>query len=174
MRELGKPYHFTVTITTRPRRPGERDGVDYIFIAVAEFRRMIQGGELLEWAEVYGNLYGVPKAQVLEALGRGRDVIMKIDVQGAATVRDLTPEAVFIFLSPPNIEELGRRLRTRMTESAGVLRTRLKTAERELEEASHFDHIVVNHDGRIDKAVEEIEAVVARERVRIPRRVVSL
>ena len=174
MRELKKPYHFTVTATTRPQRPGERDGVDYIFVTPAAFRRMIERGELLEWAEVYSNLYGVPKAQVADALDGGQDVIIKADVQGAATIRRLAPEAVFIFLAPPNIQELERRLGQRMTESAEALKLRLKTAQQEMEEISRFDYVVVNHQDRLDDAVREIENIVARERSRRPPRRVSL
>ena len=174
MRELRKPYHFTVTATTRPQRPGERDGVDYIFVSHSAFRRMIERGELLESAEVYGNLYGVPKAQVAEALEGGHDVIIKADVQGAATIRKLAPEAVLIFLAPLSTEELERRLGQRMTESAEALKLRLKTAEREMQEASHFDYVVVNHQDRLDNAVQEIESVLAQERDRSPRRRVSL
>ena len=174
MRERGAPYHFTVTATTRQRRTAERDGVDYIFVTREQFEGMIDSQGLLEWAEVYGNLYGVPRAQVAGALRDGRDVIVKPDVQGAATIRRLAPDAVFIFLAPPSSEELRRRLEERLTESPEVLKRRLKTAEAEMDEASKFDHVVVNHDGRLDEAVEEIEAIVARERRRVPPRRVSL
>ena len=174
MRELQKPYHFTVTATTRPQRPTERDGVDYIFVTTEAFRDMVASGELLEWAEVYGNLYGVPMDQVTGALNRGRDVMIKADVQGAATIKKLAPETLFIFLAPPNAEELASRLSQRMTESSEALRLRLKTAELELQEAPKFDHVVVNHQDRLDDAVEEIERIVARERRRVPARRVCL
>ena len=174
MRELGKPFHFVVTATTRPRRPMERNGVDYIFVAAEAFRRMIEGNELLEWAEVYGNLYGVPKAQVVEALNQGHDVIVKADVQGAATIRRLAPEGVFIFLAPPDMEELADRLSQRMTESPEVLRLRLEIAEDEMKQAPEFDHVVVNHAGRLDDAVAEIQGIVSLERRRTPTRKVSL
>ena len=169
MREQGKHYHFTVTATTRPRRPAEQDGVDYIFVAEQAFRQMIDQGELMEWAEVHGNLYGVPKAQVAKALEDGNDVIIEADVQGAATIRRLTPDGVFIFLAPPSMEELASRLSQRMTESPEALQRRLKTAEAEMVEASKFDHVVVNHRDRLDEAVREIEAIVARERRRTSR-----
>jgi guanylate kinase len=174
MRELGKPFHYTVTATTRRQRPGECDGVDYIFVTKEAFRRMIDGGELLEWAEVYGNLYGVPKGQVADALERGEDVIIKADVQGAATIRRLAPEAISIFLTPGDREELAQRLARRMTESPEALSLRLKTAEAEMEEAQTFDHVVVNREGRLDETVQEIGAVVAEEHRRGPRRTVSL
>ena len=174
MRELKKPYHFTVTATTRPKRPTERHGVDYIFVSHEAFRSMIQQGDLLEWAEVYGNLYGVPKAQVVEAMKNGSDVIVKIDAQGAATIKRLAPEALFIFLAPSDMEELTRRLRQRMTESPAVLRRRLKTAESEMREAHKFDYVVVNSEGCLDDAVDEIESIMARERQRMPARGVTL
>ena len=174
MRELGSPFHFTITATTRPQRANERDGVDYIFVHRDTFRVMIEHGELLEWAEVYGNLYGVPKPQVRQALERGQDVIIKVDVQGAATIKKLAPEAVFVFLAPPSMKELAHRLTQRMTESADALKLRLETAEREIDEASKFDHVVVNRDGLLDDAVKEIEAIASRERQRKPPRRVFL
>ena len=174
MRELGKPYHFTVTATTRPQRPSERQGVDYIFVTTEAFRRMVHEGELLEWAEVYGHLYGVPRAQVVEALNEGQDVFIKADVQGAKTIKKLSPEAIFIFLAPPSMEELARRLGQRMTESPEALRVRLSTAEAEMQEASDFDYVVENQEGRLDDAVEEIDRIATLERRRGPGRKVSL
>ena len=174
MRELDRPYHFTVTATTRPQRHGERDGVDYIFVSEPRFRQMIRDEQLLEWAEVYGNLYGVPKAQVTDALRKGHDAIIKPDVQGAATIRKLAPEALLIFLAPPNETELKRRLGARMTESPEALALRLETAKEEMQRASGFDYVVVNHEGRLDAAVREIDDIVATEKVRIPPRRVSL
>ena len=174
MRELGKPYHFTVTATTRPQRPTERDSVDYIFVSKKVFHRMVESGELLEWAQVYGNLYGVPKAQVVEAFNRGDDVIIKADVQGAATIKKLAPDAVFIFLAPPDVDELARRLSQRMTESSKALRIRLKTAENEMRAAHNFDHVVVNYQDRLDETVQEIESILMRERSRTVPRNVSL
>ena len=174
MRELDRPYHFTVTATTRPQRQGERDGVDYIFVSEPRFRQMIRDEQLLEWAEVYGNLYGVPKAQVTDALGKGRDAIIKADVQGAATIRKLAPEALLIFLAPPNEAELKRRLCARMTESPEALGLRLETAKEEMRQASSFDCVVVNNQGRLDDAVREIDDIVAAEKSRTPPRRVSL
>lgn len=174
MKDLGKPYHFTVTATTRPQRSNERNGVDYIFVTRDAFQRMIDRCELLEWAEVYGNLYGVPRSQVVDALRKGRDVIIKADVQGAATIKRLAPGALFVFLAPPDLDELARRLGERMTESSEALRLRLKTAEREMRETSGFDYVVVNRRDRLDEAVEEIDRLVAQERRRIPARRVSL
>ena len=174
MRELGKPYHIAVTATTRQQRPAERDGVDYNFVTHDTFNRMVEGNELLEWAEVYGNQYGVPKAQVTSALERGRDVIMKIDVQGAATIRRLVPDAIFVFLAPPDMEELARRLGQRMTESSEALKLRLATAEGEMAERDKFDFVVVNQHDRLNDTVAEIERIVNRERRRTPARIVTL
>ena len=174
MRELGKPYHFTVTATTRKIRANEADGVDYIFIPEDEFRRMIDAGELLEHAEVYGNLYGVPRSQVANALDRGLDVIVKIDVQGAATIRRMVPDALFIFLAPPSIDDLAVRLRRRMTESSQALRLRLETARAEMAEAPKFDYVVYNHDDRLDDTVREIESAISRELSKEPPRKIVL
>ena len=160
IRQLERPYHFTITATTRRKRPGERDGVDYIFLTRDKFERMIETGELLEWAEVFGNLYGVPKSQVIEARDRGLDVIIKIDVQGAATIRRMMPGAALIFLAPPDMSALERRLRTRNTESESEFRVKLEAAYAEMKEAARFDHIVVNHDDGIDVAADEIDRII--------------
>ena len=166
MRSSNVPYHFAVTATARPKRENEVDGVDYIFVEGDEFRRMIRNDELLEWAEVYGNPYGVPKSPVRVALARGQDVILKIDVQGADNIRRLVPGAVYVFLAPPDMSELEHRLTWRRTESTETLKVRLATAAKELEEAAKFDYVVVNRTGRLDKAVEEINTIIRRERGR--------
>ncbi|MDP6799994.1 MAG: guanylate kinase [SAR202 cluster bacterium] len=160
------PYHFTVTTTTRPMRENEIDGRDYHFVTPDRFKQMIDGDELLEWAEVYGNYYGVPKAQVVDALGQGRDVVIKIDVQGAATIREKAPGGVFIFLEAPNLQELADRLTARMTESSEALRTRIETAAQEMDQAPSFDYRVVNHSGRLGEAVAEVERIISAERAR--------
>ena len=166
MRSSNVPYHFAVTATARPKRENEVDGVDYIFVERDEFQSMIRNDELLEWAEVYGNPYGVPKSQVREALERGQDVILKIDVQGADNIRRLVPGAVYVFLAPPDMSELEHRLTRRRTESTETLKVRLATAATEMEEAAKFDYVVVNRTGRLDKAVEEINTIIRRERGR--------
>ena len=162
LKKLGKPYHFTITATTRAMRKGETDGKDYVFLSKDEFRRMIDRNELLEWAEVYGNLYGVPKSQVNDALDRGQDVIMKIDVQGAATVKKLHPDAVLIFLEPPTMRSLEDRLRNRNTESEAEFQTKLTTAFREMDEATWFDHRVVNADDRLQDAITTIDRIISQ------------
>ena len=174
LREAGRPYHFTVTATTRPMRGGELDGVDYHFVTREQFEAMIADDALLEWANVYGNYYGVPKAQVMQALRQGQDVILKIDVQGAATVRDIAPEAVFIFLAPPSEDELERRLRGRRSESDATFATRTEELRNELEEAEKFDYTIVHHTDATDEAALEIEDIISRERLREPPRSVIL
>ncbi len=160
MKRLGRPYHFTVTATTRRIRPGERDGVDYIFLTRDTFERMIATGDLLEWAQVYGNLYGVPKSQVTGALERGFDVIMKVDVQGAATIRRMIPDAALIFLAPPDMPTLERRLRQRNTESESEFRLKLETAYEEMKETARFDHTVVNYDDSLEEAADSIDRIM--------------
>ena len=120
---LGDDYHLPVTATTRSPRPGERDGVDYSFVSVDRFRQMIDGGEMIEWAEVYGNYYGVPAHEVDDALAAGRNVILKVDVQGARTIRDARPDAVLVFLAPPDLPTLERRLRVAAPRQAPSLRS---------------------------------------------------
>lgn len=174
LRERGSPYHFTVTATTRPRRPAERNGVDYYFHTPEEFQAMKEQGEFLESACVYGHWYGVPRSPVRAALLEGRDVFTKIDVQGAATIKSLAPQAVFIFLAPPSLEELERRLRQRKTESAGDMERRIKTAQEEMKRLPMFDYVVMNDNGQLDEAVDSIAAIVRAERCRIPPRVVHV
>ena len=174
LREAGRPYHFTVTATTRARRSGEHDGVDYHFVSSDQFESMIANEELLEWAKVYDNYYGVPKAQVRDAMARGNDVILKIDVQGAETVRSLVPDALFIFLAPPSDAELERRLRGRNTETDYALTTRIEQARNELQEADKFDYTVVHHTDATDEAALEIEDIIRLERHREPPRRVVL
>ncbi len=174
MKERGVAMHYTVTATTRPRRPNEVDGQDYYFLSTPEFQRLIAEDELLEWALVYGDYKGVPKQQVREALQAGRDVVMRIDVQGAATVRRLAPEALLIFLSPPSIEALAARLFRRRTESAEDLQRRLAAAREEMQSLPLFDYVVVNHEGALDTTVDRVLAILQVEKMRVRPRQVSL
>lgn len=174
MRELGSNVHFTVTATTRAMRANEESDVDYIFLTTDEFRDLQGNDGLLEDAEVFGNQYGVPKSQVTDALSRGQDVVLKIDVQGADTIRRVCPEALFIFLAPPDMEELTRRLRERDTESEEAFQLRFRTASEELQKAEQFDYVVINQTDGLDQAVAEIEAIIASERRRVPPRRISL
>lgn len=162
----GGRYHIAITATTRAKRADEQDGVHYHFVSEAVFKAMIAEDALLEWANVYGNYYGVPKSQVADALNRGQDVILKIDVQGAATVRKVASDALFIFLAPPSANELDRRLRGRGTEDAAALQRRIKQAHQEMQRAADFDYTVIHETNGTDKAVREIEAIIRSERNR--------
>jgi len=174
MKELGCPLEYIVTVTTRPQRAKEKDNVDYHFSSMGRFQEMIENKELLEWANVYGNMYGVPKQPVKQALDRGEDIIVKVDIQGAATIKEILPQAVFIFLMPTSIEELVARLKQRHTESPFDLALRIKTAEEEIKQLSLFDYIVVNKQGEIDQTVSQIEAIIAAEKCRVTPREVAL
>ncbi len=172
MKERRMPFHFVVTATTRPPRPGEVNGRDYFFISNDEFAEMIEHHELLEWARVYNDYKGIPKQQVRDALASGKDVIMRLDVQGAATVRALSPDAVLIFLAPGSEEELVHRLRERKTETPEGLKLRIATARRELDRMKEFDYCVVNRDMSLEATVDQIIAIIEAEHSRVnPRRV---
>jgi guanylate kinase len=174
LKESDHPFHFVVTATDRPPRAGEAHGADYYFLTTEEFDRMIEQDELLEHAIVYGQHKGVPKQQVREALASGKDVIMRIDVQGAATIRQRAPEAVLIFLTASSEEELVQRLRNRGGDSPEQLEKRITTAREEMRQIAKFDYIVVNHDGKLDRAVEDVLAIVKAEHNRAEPRVVEL
>ena len=174
MKERELPIHFVVTATTRPPRPNEQHGVDYFFISREEFAQMIEEDELLEYAIVYGDYKGIPKQQVREALASGKDVIMRIDVQGAATVRKICPEAVLIFLTTETEEELVHRLERRKTESREDLKLRIATARQELKRMNEFDYVVVNREHALEETVDTIVAIIAAEHHHIPHRKVTL
>jgi guanylate kinase len=172
MKERGLPFHFVVTATTRPPRPEERDGVDYIFVSREEFAQLIEKEELLENAVVYGDYKGIPKEQVRKALASGMDVVMRVDVQGAATIRKISPEAVLIFLTTSNEEELVERLKSRKTESVEDLKLRIATARQEFKRIQEFDYVVLNRDNKLDETVDVIRAIIEAEHHRVsPRRV---
>lgn len=172
MRELSFPFHFVVTATSRAIRPGEVDGYDYHFVSVERFEAMIRDEELIEWALVYGQYKGIPKFEVRQAMASGRDVVLRINVDGAATVRRIAPEAVFIFLAPASSEELRERLSLRRTESQAEIDTRLAVATSEMEQLDNFDYVVLNREGRLDEAVGQIRAIIAAEKQRVfPRQV---
>jgi guanylate kinase len=164
-REL--PFHFVVTATTRPRRPTEVDGVDYDFVSVGKFAEMIDADELLEYAVVYGDYKGIPKSHVRNALASGKDVILRIDVQGAATIRRLIPEAVTIFLVAESEEELMRRLRERKTETPDGLKMRIATARKEMQHLHDFHYVVVNRDDRQDETVDKVISIIQAEKCRV-------
>lgn len=165
MKKKGLPLEYVVTVTTRHQRAGEKDGIDYHFVSAEEFRRMVDGGEFLEWAGVYGNNYGVPRQAVKGALDEGRDVLIKVDVKGAATVRRLVPQAVLVFLVPPSFEELEQRLRERKIEAGYDLR--FKAVMEELKQISIFDYVVTNRRGEIERAILDIESIIRAEKCRV-------
>jgi guanylate kinase len=174
MMERGMPFHFVVTATTRPKRPNEINGRDYFFVTKEEFARMIDENELFEYAIVYGDYKGPPKAQVREALASGQDVVMRLDVQGAETVRKLVPEALLIFITAENGQELERRLRERKTETPAELSIRIATARQELKRVEAFDYIVINSDDCLDETVDRISSIIDAEHHRVKPRKVSL
>jgi guanylate kinase len=168
------PFHFVVTANTRPRRPDEVEGVDYYFISKERFAEMINQDELLEYAVVYGDYKGIPKQQVRDALASGQDVLMRLDVQGAATVRRIVPEAVLIFLTAPSEKELIERLQARKTDPPDQLQLRMATSRQEMKRMSEFDYVVVNREACIDRTVHDVLAIVRAEHCRVHSRVVSL
>ena len=174
LRDLDRSWHFAETATTRPMRPGERQGEPYLFLDNETFSDHVKAGELLEYAQVYGNWYGVPKAPVRTALEKCMDVIVKVDVQGAATIRKIAPEAVSIFMVPASLDELKTRLRNRATETDADMELRTAIVEEEMQQITHFDYKVVNKDGALAEAVASIDAIITAEKCRIPPRRVSI
>lgn len=168
------PFHFVVTATTRPIRPDEEQGVDYFFVSHEEFARMMENDELLEYAFVYNDYKGIPKAQVREALNSGKDVVMRLDVQGAATIRKLSPEALLIFLTTKSEEELVRRLKSRKTETGETLDLRIAMARKEMSRLNEFDYVVLNEENRLEEAVSSILHIIEAEHHRVNHREVSL
>ena len=161
------PFYFVITATTRPRRPNERDGVDYHFVTVGEFAGMIEDNDLLEYAVVYGDYKGIPKKHVREALASGKDVVMRIDVQGAATIRRLVPNAVTVFLTAESEEKLIQRLQERKTEEPDQLKMRIVTARRELQRIVEFDYVVVNRENAVEETVDQVLSIIKAEKSRV-------
>lgn len=174
MKERDLPFHFVVTATTREQRPGEVHGKDYFFIGKEEFARMIEEDELLEYAVVYGDFKGIPKQQVRDALASGKDVIMRIDVQGAATIRKLVPNAVLIFLTTESETSMVGRLQARKTETPEGLALRIATARQELKRVDEFDYVVINSEFHLDETVDKIRAIITAEHHRTIKREVNL
>lgn len=174
MKERQLPFCFVVTATTRPPRPDEVNGVDYIFVSKDEFAEMIEQGELLEYAIVYNDYKGIPKQQVRQALDSGKDVVMRVDVQGAATIRKLCPEALTIFLLVESEARLLERLTQRKSETPEGLKLRIATAHQEMTHMGEFDYVIVNADGRLDETVDTIRAIIDAEHHRVHPRKVSL
>jgi guanylate kinase len=171
-REL--PFHFVITATSRPPRKNEIDGVDYFFYSKAEFEALIEAGEFLEHAWVYSDYKGVPKSQVRHALESGKDVVMRLDFQGAKTVRELSPDAILVFLTASNSEEWIQRLKSRRSETEEELALRIQTAKQEYNSLDIFDYIVVNEDGQLDRTLDIIENIITAEHHRVHPREVHL
>jgi guanylate kinase len=172
LRELHRTpdYHYVVTCTTRPRRPGEIDDVSYHFLSKRQFLAMRDAGGFLEANEVHGNWYGTPRAEVRQALVSGKHVILKIDVQGAQMVKERVADALLIFVVPPSLEALFQRLKARATESADELELRQRNAALELARQDDYDYIVENRDGEVEKTAAQIDEIIALERALHPRR----
>ncbi|MCH6555369.1 MAG: guanylate kinase [Chloroflexi bacterium] len=164
LKALNRPYHFAVTATTRPSRPGESEGVDYLFLSDERFDQMLAKGEFLENATVYDYRYGVPKPPIREALAAGKDVVFRTDIQGARYIKSVSPGAVTVFVLPPSWDELEWRLRSRATDTPEQLDIRLRTARDEMAAAEEFDHTLVNDD--LNACVDAIERILAAERAR--------
>lgn len=157
-------FYYSISATTRAPREGEQDGVNYHFITKEEFEQRIAQGGMLEYAQYCGNYYGTPKKEVEQMRDAGRDVILEIEVEGAMKVRVLCPDAVFLFIAPPSVEELRRRLNKRGTEAAEVIEERVSQASRELSYANRYDYIIVN--GELEKAIQDFRTVVRAEKLR--------
>jgi guanylate kinase len=158
---------LSVSFTTRAPRPGERDGIDYRFVSVGDFERRRTEGEFLEWARVHDNLYGTSRAWIESQMSAGQDIILEIDCQGAEQVKRLYPDAVGIFIAPPSIEELARRLRARAQDSEAVIQRRIDAAQDELAQAARFEYVIINQD--FGTALEQLRAVVRAARLRYSR-----
>jgi guanylate kinase len=174
LRDVYPDIHFAVTATTRARRPGEIDGVHYYFLDDETFREREADGEFLETATVYQHRYGVPRTPVRHALARDQDVIVKVDVQGASSIRALAPKATFIFMAPESMTELFRRLRSRKTDDPVALMDRFSEASRELLKAKDFNYVVFNEVERLSNAIDQIGAIIAAERLRTDQHEVSI
>lgn len=174
MKERGLPFHFVITATTRPIRQGEINGKDYYFISTDEFAHMIENNELLEHAIVYNDYKGIPKQQVRDALASGMDVILRIDVQGAASIKKLIPDAILIFLTTEDENSMVERLQNRKTETPEGLKLRIATARQEVKKAKEFDYVVINYQSELDQTVDVIKAIIVAEHHKIQQRNVTL
>ena len=169
LKERGFDFAFVVTMTTRPKREHEVDGKDYFFVSHEHFNSLIESDGFLEYSKVYGDYKGIPKEQVQRAWDSGKDVVMRIDVQGAAKVRSLVPQAVTIFLIPESEGELVRRLTERRTETPEGLNRRIATARDEMKRLCEFNYVVVNPSNHIDQAVDQIISIINAEHCRVGR-----
>jgi guanylate kinase len=169
LKKMDRPWHYVVTANTRPIRHNEIDGVDYIFMGESEFKLSLDQNEFLESANVYERWYGVPKSQVSEPLKNGLDVILKVDIQGAATIKSLIPQAISIFMIPGTLNDLENRLRTRMTESEEQLKLRLEVAKTELTKLNNFEYYIINEEDNLESTVRQIDTIITAEKQRLNR-----
>ncbi len=174
LQEVRREMHFVVTATTRAKRAGEVDGKDYIFMDKPKFEELIEKNELLEHALVYGDYKGIPKQQVRKALGKGTDVVLRLDVQGAATIRKLIPESLSIFLVAENERALVRRLLARKTEPLDSALVRVETARKETQRIGEFDYVVENPSGKLEETVQKICAIIEAEKLRMNKKSIRL
>lgn len=174
IKQSGLRFHHVTTATTRSRRTGETDGADYFFISREEFKEKIGKGEFLEYAEVYGNYYGVPRSEVRKGLDGKMDVLIKVDVQGAITLKKKIADAVFIFLLPPSAEDLHQRIRSRKADSEKDVSVRMGMLQEELKSLDLFDYAVVNHNNNLHETVSALEAIITAEKCRVKRRSVTI
>ena len=174
LRKSKRPFYFSVSATTRAPRSGEKEGVDYHFVTRKKFQEMVDRGEMLEWADVYGNLYGRAREPIRQALQKGQDVIVRLDVQGAATYKKLLPGAVAIFMATPTIDDLEKRLKKRRTETPEELELRLKTAEAEIARLDIFDYIIVNRENELARTIADVTAIIDAEKCRVNQRQIKL
>ncbi len=168
------PLHFVVTTTDRTPRPNEVEGVDYHFVSRARFQEMIANDEFIEYALVYTDYKGIPRRQIREAFDSGRDVILRVDVQGAARLRQLFPEAVLIFMIPESYQEWYQRLINRHSETPEQLQGRIATAKIELERLPEFDYVVINTHNHLEQAVDCIQAIIEVEHMKVHPRIISI
>ncbi|HLH60427.1 MAG TPA: guanylate kinase [Ktedonobacteraceae bacterium] len=174
LKEQGMDFHVVSSVTTRHPRLGESDGNPYHFVDQETFNRMVANNELLEYAKVHGNWYGQPRKPIRDHLQAGKDVLLKIDVQGAATVRRKVPDAIFIFLAPESVEELAQRLDERKTETSEERQRRLADAQLELAEKDRYDYIILNRQGHLEEAVDKLRAIMLAEHCRVRRRQITI
>lgn len=158
---------YSTSVTTRPQRPGEKEGKDYFFVSEKEFKQRIERGEFVEWAEVHGFMYATPRAPLVETVQQGGVIILDIDIQGAMQVKEKFPHCVTIFVAPPSLESLEQRLRNRGTDSEELIKRKLQDALREMAKIPEYDYLIVNED--LDTAVRQLQAILEAERCRTKR-----
>lgn len=168
LRELA-PFDFSVSATTRKPRPGEIHGVHYYFVDKADFESKIEQGEMLEYAQYVGNYYGTPKKPVEDALAEGKNIILDIEVKGALQVKEKMPEAIMIYVLPPDYETLLARIRGRGTETEEVIQKRMNEAKNEIRTFPRYDYVVINRDGGVDRAAQDVLAILTAEKMRTLR-----